>query len=206
MNCRHDHAIYALRRYDAAMGRRVSTMLVVVSLLICIATTIIWRRSSLATEDFEYARYVQPDGERLAYVRYGVYPHDDSLDFVHSVMLRRANDGIPTGLQHHRRLYVNESYYEHIIKPRNSVAGIAWGRVHDRNSSTDFFGQGIRVPFWLLMAISIILPARFTFLRLRRRVRRKKSCCTSCGYDLRATPHQCPECGTIPVKQDQIST
>ncbi|HEY8667492.1 MAG TPA: hypothetical protein VIL86_12555 [Tepidisphaeraceae bacterium] len=52
-------------------------------------------------------------------------------------------------------------------------------------------------PGWLPALLFAILPA----LWLRRwRIERKRNrvgFCKTCGYDLRATPNRCPECGTI---------
>jgi predicted Zn-ribbon and HTH transcriptional regulator len=44
--------------------------------------------------------------------------------------------------------------------------------------------------FWL--AISVELKSR------RKAERLKPGQCIKCGYDLRATPDRCPECGEIP--------
>lgn len=57
------------------------------------------------------------------------------------------------------------------------------------------------LPYWaLLAAISIpaLLPALMILQFLRRRQRIREGCCLNCGYDLRATPDCCPECGTVP--------
>lgn len=65
-------------------------------------------------------------------------------------------------------------------------------------------GDGVRymiavAPFWSLASASALLPLGCTLLRLRRAIfpRHPKGHCEKCGYDLRATPHQCPECGHV---------
>ena len=54
------------------------------------------------------------------------------------------------------------------------------------------------VPFGYLLVVLSVLPA-WRLPRLVRRARARMNppsgCCRHCGYDLRATPERCPECG-----------
>jgi hypothetical protein len=54
------------------------------------------------------------------------------------------------------------------------------------------------VPLWAFVAMFAILPAVWHTALARRQMRRMAGCCLKCGYDLRATPDRCPECGTVP--------
>jgi hypothetical protein len=56
------------------------------------------------------------------------------------------------------------------------------------------------VPYWMLIAISAILPALWCVQFHRRCIRIAVGQCALCGYDVRATPQRCPECGTAVVK------
>jgi hypothetical protein len=77
---------------------------------------------------------------------------------------------------------------------RWSFAGFSYERQHFTAARVHI----VLVPLWAPLALSSILPLlEFLVLRRRRlrRGRREHGLCTSCGYDMRATPHRCPECG-----------
>jgi hypothetical protein len=52
------------------------------------------------------------------------------------------------------------------------------------------------VPAWLVFSLTFLLPAWWCMSFARRYRREKQGVCMVCGYDLRATPQRCPECGT----------
>jgi hypothetical protein len=54
------------------------------------------------------------------------------------------------------------------------------------------------IPPWQALLPALVLPSAKVGLLIRRRRRKIQGCCPVCGYDLRATPDRCPECGAIP--------
>jgi hypothetical protein len=63
-----------------------------------------------------------------------------------------------------------------------------------------FNSRALTVPYWPLAVMSAVLPILAMLLRRRRY---PIGLCRRCGYDLRATPEQCPECGTVPNQSKQ---
>ena|SRR5437867_4202278 len=51
------------------------------------------------------------------------------------------------------------------------------------------------VPYWFLVVATALLPVVRIRAWLKRRQRAWAGRCRKCGYDLRATPDRCPECG-----------
>jgi len=57
-------------------------------------------------------------------------------------------------------------------------------------------------PYWGITLLFGIIPTCWlagAVVRVRRRAWTKRlGLCPSCGYELRATPEKCPECGAMP--------
>jgi hypothetical protein len=58
--------------------------------------------------------------------------------------------------------------------------------------------KGLAIRHWVLAALFLVMPLCSGIAMRRRYTRKIRGLCRVCGYDLRATPERCPECGAHP--------
>ena len=73
-----------------------------------------------------------------------------------------------------------------------------WGFDYDSDGEISVHSMAVVFPLWLPIALFAALPLARVAIFVCRRHRARAGDCKSCGYDLRATPDRCPECGAVP--------
>jgi hypothetical protein len=83
-------------------------------------------------------------------------------------------------------------------------AGGSWGQrlgfKYASQRGGDFRWRAVVFPLWVPTVLFAALPLARGAMFVRRRRRVRGGHCVKCGYDLRATPERCPECGAVPAE------
>jgi hypothetical protein len=72
-----------------------------------------------------------------------------------------------------------------------------WGLRYESFTVLGARNDQLYVSFPWLLAFSVLPGVLWLVLLVRRPRRRVVGVCPNCEYDIRATPHRCPECGTV---------
>ena len=193
------------------MTRRLLNFLTALSLLLCVASGVAWGWSFRRSDRFDW-RWVENGDSRTAWGDVHLTSAAGGLAF----STRRSSTwgaGVTPTVRRDPlgwswRTYRPPTYPRRVDGPRFAVE--AWGFAWDRRKSRktrDWFGEGERTEeyaSWLVIVphAALALPLAALPLgrgvvvwRSRRRRRAAGVVCSACGYDLRATPGRCPECG-----------
>jgi hypothetical protein len=164
------------------MTRRVLNLVTALSLLLCVAMAVLFVRGFVASD---LIGWVQVRGDGGRYVLW-LCSGRGGLGFTAA--------SFPPGVITDRgRLWLRDSPQYGGTEWAQQARGEAGFYVLSKSTVGGAWVMGACAPAPVVMAAAV-LPSVLV-IRGRRRQRERPGLCTACGYDLRATPGRCPECG-----------
>jgi hypothetical protein len=192
-------------RILALVGSVLRYAIAGVALVVFLATLVLWPRSYWKSETFA----LQGMRKTESRYTYATLRLNSSLGgFTAHLYANDARD--PILVRFYRRAPIGPVVTHSSGTPVRApvavrLAGRAgwwrWGFGYAREQNLTpplVFSHLLWVPHWFVLLISgslsWVLVARLLRLR-RKRLRARAGLCVECGYDLRASPQRCPECG-----------
>ena len=182
----------AARGGSGRVKRRLFNVAAAVSLVLCVATAVLWARSFAVADLVGHAA---GDPARS--------PGRSRIDSAYSVR------GIILIYSHilSRPLRPSESkwYWQRLDAKSVPAPGRLFPFSMSRSRTLNApILWSLRVSHWLVVAVAAVTPCAWVIKRLRRRRQRRQrtlGLCQRCGYDLRAHSggDRCPECGAVPA-------
>jgi hypothetical protein len=172
----------------AILGRRLFTGLSVLSLVLWIATLALWVRSDRSTDVIYYSAWssgitILSTRGRVDLIHFPYVPDAKLAGFVPSFHTSPFDEFHGVG-----------SHSLDLMVPDSGGWFLGFGFIAG-NSLQYRRVRAIWCPHWFLVLLFAILPAFYLRGMLRSRRRHREGLCPVCGYDRRATPDRCPECG-----------
>ena len=173
------------------LARILFKALTVLSLLLFAATVALWVRGYWRSDGFGWARPQPPGGQRTFFLNAASGGGGFWINVgTHGPMEQDAST--PDGW------YWN--VYGQSPRPYRAVSVTnRWGFGHQIVGAATVRSRAFVFPAWWPPALFAVLPLCRLAQAIRRRRRIVEGHCKSCGYDLRATPERCPECGVVPA-------
>jgi hypothetical protein len=173
-----------MRRRITHLKRRLFNFAAAISLVLCISIAVIVVRSFWC-DDYAQSR---SDSSHDTW-QFTVESIRGTMDVTVTRIPGRLPGASASSLPTHWSL-VTDSPYQGKMYPR-----ALWFETQSSSIGLSGSGMGrlgVVIPDWILVLITGMGPALWFFGK--RRV--SNGTCPTCGYDLRATPERCPECGT----------
>jgi hypothetical protein len=192
------------------LARHLFTLCSAVSLLLCVGTCVFSWRGYRSVDELQvgYVWYAQSgdyDARRFVMSSYthtmafALHRYDARTSFQ-----RQMSGGVPSFRKDHPSGTRFEVKRGVSMWPR-LASEMGFGAVHE-----DHNGSGLHWGYWklsvrpwlpvILLAVAPILWVRNQLRVFRARHANRIGLCPTCGYDLRASPDRCPECGTPAAK------